>query len=135
VARIVEDQALDLDWQSSISHASSLTGRSWPEAVQAWTAAGGQISLRQSQLSFSKARLTLSGGPLTVAADGHLEGDLAADLGEIVSAVARAGTGASIPGSSVSPDAPPKALNASLSLKDGKIHLGPLPIAASPRIF
>lgn len=133
VARITEEQPLTLDWQSSINHASSLRGRSWPDAVRAWSAAGGQIILRNSELTSSKARLTLSGGPITVGPDGRLVGNLKADLGEIVTAVARAGTGTPVPGANIGTR--PETLNASLSLRDGKIHLGPLPIAPSPRIF
>ena len=65
---------LDLTWDSRLSHLSALHGKDWPAAVQAWTAAGGAMSVAAAKLSLGGLSLEGSGGTLTVGDDGRLRG-------------------------------------------------------------
>ena len=66
--------AMDLEWDSRLTHLSALKGRDWPSAVRAWTAAGGSVTVADASLGLNHLGLQGSGGPLTVGDDGRLRG-------------------------------------------------------------
>ena len=66
--------AIDLSWDTRLSHVSALKGRDWPSAVRAWTAAGGTMSVADADLGLDRLALHGSGGPLGVGDDGRLRG-------------------------------------------------------------
>jgi hypothetical protein len=66
--------ALDMTWDSRLSHRSALKGRDWPAAVRAWTAAGGTLTVANAAIGLDRLALEGSGGPLTVGDDGRLRG-------------------------------------------------------------
>ncbi|MDB5459936.1 MAG: hypothetical protein JWO72_1677 [Caulobacteraceae bacterium] len=65
---------LDLTWDSRLSHLSALRGRDWPSAVQAWTAAGGAMTMANAKIALGGLALEGAGGSLTVGPDGRLRG-------------------------------------------------------------
>jgi hypothetical protein len=121
-------------------HADAVTGRAWPQAVQAWSAAGGRIEARQLRLTTAASELDVHGAGLTVDGEGRLEGVLSgrithaprvlADLaaaGIIAPDAARTATAA------IGAQAP--ATPVSLDFQAGRTTLGPVALAPAPKVY
>ncbi|MDP1632604.1 MAG: DUF2125 domain-containing protein [Caulobacter sp.] len=114
-ARVAQGRPVSLMWDLALSRMSELSGANWPAAVRRWRNAGGVITVRAAEIRGGDALLAGSGGPLTVGPDGRLEGEMKAALKE-----AKSGT---------------TALSGQVSLKDGRVVLGPLDVGPSPRLY
>lgn len=131
--------ALDATW----SKASAMTGRDWPTAVQAWTAAGGNLSVRSAAMTAGDAQLSASGGTLSVGFDGRLRGELPVELRQAPRALIAMGqTGAAPPEAAAAAaavvaarqgDAP--AAQAAITFEAGQATLGPVALGPAPRIY
>jgi hypothetical protein len=124
--------------EGTASRASALSGKSWPDLVRRWAAAGGVFEVHKGGLSAGQAELSLKSGSITADPDGRLNGkahlaltrpadDMMAlgAIGVLPSDTAAVGAGlAAIGGAS-----------ASLHFHDGKTWLGPLPLGSAPRLY
>ena len=50
-ARIAGDKPISISWDSLLSKISAFKGANWPEAVRAWTTAGGRMTVRQAGIT------------------------------------------------------------------------------------
>ena len=75
LAAIQPGKPFALTWDARLSHLSALHGGNWPAAVQAWSGAGGAMTLADAKIGFGGATLESQGGTFTVGPDGRLKGD------------------------------------------------------------
>ena len=141
--RIAQGKPITIVWDSVFSKASALKGPDWPAAVQAWTAAGGKISLRNANITAGDAQLNASTGTLTVGGDGRLRGDLAVELRQAPRALIAMGeTGAAPPEAAAAAAAvvaarqgQEAAVRAAITFEAGEATLGPVRLGPAPRIY
>jgi hypothetical protein len=120
VAGLVPLGVFGLTWDSRLSHLSALRGPNWPAVLQAWTAAGGAMTVVQGEITLGPVGLRGAGGPLTVGPDGRLRGavPLTLDPGK-----AR-GLGALLSAGPIS-----------LTFKDGHAAIGPLDLGPALKVW
>ena len=82
LGRIAQDKTASMILETRLSHVSQLRGRNWEAAVKRWSAAGGQISVQQSQLLAGDAEGKAKSGVLSVDPNGALTGSLSVALKE-----------------------------------------------------
>jgi hypothetical protein len=121
-------------------HARALTGRSWAEAVSAWTAAGGQVELRRLRLAAGDTALDAHGAGLTVGGDGRLEGALSASVTQPPRVLARL-----VAAGVVAPEAARSAgvalaargagVPVNLQFQAGQTTLGPVALLPAPKVY
>jgi hypothetical protein len=116
LARLMPKGAFGLVWDARLSHLSALHGGSWPAALQAWAAAGGQMTVADCLLKLGPLQLHGMGGPLSVGPDARLSGTLPMTLG--------AGAGGLFGLS----------LGGPLAFKDGRAFLGPIPLGRALKV-
>jgi hypothetical protein len=142
LARIAQERPVSLVWNSTVSKASAFKGRTWPEAVRAWSAAGGRMTVREAGLTAGDASLGASGGSLGVDGEGLLSGVLPVSLRQASHALAAlADAGVLAPetarAASVVVEARqtgPEAARATLTFQAGRMTLGPVAVAPAPRV-
>jgi hypothetical protein len=137
VARLAGDQPFDSAWHGTLSKASALSGRGWPDAARAWRAAGGAVTLLGGDLTAGPVRLNVGGGQLDVGSDGRLTGQILLDLPTAPAALAAFGHAGAIDLSAahaltavVGPSA-----KADLTFQAGETSFGPVAIGPAPRIY
>jgi hypothetical protein len=121
---------LELTWDSRLSHLSALRGPGWPAAVQAWTAAGGAMSVGDARIALGGLTLQGAGGSLTVDPDGRLRGVASLSVakgGGLNLGGLRLG-GVSIGGLSFSGAMP-------LRFEDGRASFGAFPVGPALKIY
>lgn len=121
--------ALDLTWDARLSHLSALRGATWPLAVQAWTAAGGVMTVANAKIALGGLGLEGSGGTFTVGPDGRLSGTTPLTVGKgggINIGGLHLG-GLNIGGLSFRGSMP-------LTFQDGRASLGAFPIGAALKV-
>src|SRR5581483_1135352 len=94
MARIAQGRPIAIKGDVIFSHASALSGRDWPQAVRAWSVAGGRLQVRQVTVAAGQALLDARSGELTVGDDGRLQGAMTATLRQApqaLSAMSQAG--------------------------------------------
>jgi hypothetical protein len=127
MARIAQDEPVDINLELILSKMSALDGSNWRSMVQSWSGAGGTASLRNATLTVGGAVLSATGGALSVGNDGRVEGGLDVDLRKAGEAISDMSGGM----------IPPQAgfAGATLRFEGGQTILGPLPIAPAPRVY
>jgi hypothetical protein len=90
-AQIAPLAPLSFRLSGELSDRSKFTGRDWTDAVRNWTEAGGSANIKQMLASVGDVSLSAKGGPLTVAYDGRLRGDLNITLRQGAAALAALG--------------------------------------------
>jgi hypothetical protein len=123
-------RSLDLTWDSRLSHLSALKGPGWGPAVQAWTAAGGVMTVADAKLKLGGLTLQGAGGALTVGPDGRLRGSTPLSVGQgggINLGGLRIG-GLSVGGLSFTGAMP-------LTFEDGRARFGAFPIGAALKVY
>lgn len=141
--RLAGDKPVAMIWDSGLSQMSAFTGDAWPEAVRAWTAAGGRMQVRQAGLTAGDIVAGAQSGDLTVGSDGRIRGRLAVTLrqaGQAFEAMAASGL---IPAETADiAEAVTRArqgegetLNADLNFEAGRATLGPVALAPAPRVY
>ena len=142
-ARIAGEKPISILWQSTLTHMSAFRGASWPEAVRAWTAGGGQIRLRQAGLSAGEATVGSQSGTFTVGSDGRLQGAMDVTLRQAPRALSAMGdTGVIPPESAQAASAMAQArqgqgdlARATITFQAGQTTLGPVAIGPAPRVY
>jgi hypothetical protein len=143
LGRIAGGQPISTAWHGTLSNASTLTGRDWPDAAEAWAAVGGSIVILGADLDAGPAHLTASGGQLSVGLDGRLRGGLnlsLARLPETLAALGKAGLIDPAMAQGAGEIAKARAAanptaQADLAFQAGATTLGPLRIGPAPRLF
>jgi hypothetical protein len=143
IGRIAGAAAVSSAWHGTLSRASALSGRDWPQMARAWSAAGGAIALQGADLDAGPLHLQATGGQLAIGPDGRLSGGLSLGLARMPQSLAAfAQAGALDPGlargageiAQARAVASP-ASRADLSFQAGVATFGPLAIGPSPRIY
>lgn len=123
--------------QAEWSHAGAFTGPSWAGAVGQWANAGGQMDVTRLHLAAGQASLDAA-GRLGADADGRLTGALDARLRRGAQALTALGqAGVVDPGAARMAGAVLAATGerASLTFQAGRTTLGPVALAASPKVY
>jgi hypothetical protein len=121
---------LDLTWDARLSHLSAFKGATWPAMVQAWTAAGGAMSVADAKIALGGLELQGSGGTFTVGPDGRLRGSTPLGVGK-GGGLSLGGLhfgGLKIGGLSFSGSMP-------LTFEDGRAAFGAFPIGAALKVY
>lgn len=128
LARVAQDRPISANWESILGHMSAFHGRNWPEAVRAWTAAGGAISVRNASITAGDAVAEGQAGALTVGPDGRIRGELEVDLREapLGGATAAAAAASAMAGGDA---------QATLTFDGGQTLIGPLSVGPAPRVY
>lgn len=140
---IAADQPVSFAWDGRLSHISALTGRDWPTAVRAWTAAGGRMQVRPGGLTAGQAVVGITSGDLGVGADGRASGALDLSLRRAPSALNALGQSGAIPTEAAAAAAivttarqgSGEVARATLTFQAGETTLGPVALAPSPRVY
>jgi hypothetical protein len=143
LGHIAQGKPIAIALDATYAKASTMTGADWPAAVQAWTDAGGKMTVRSATLTAGDAQLNAQGGALSVGFDGRLRGDLPVELREAPRALLAMGqTGAAAPEAAAAAaavvaarqgDSP--AARASITFEAGQATLGPVALGPAPRVY
>lgn len=138
--RMAGGRPVQIAWDSRFDHASALRGDSWADAVKAWTAAGGRLTVKRATLTAGDAVVAIDGGALTVATDGHAQGTLPLSLRQAPRALeALEGSGVAEPAAAEAAAAqlsgPPDLARATLTFDAGRARIGPAALWNAPRIY
>ena len=144
VARIAQNKPVELNWESTFTHASALKGRDWPGVVKSWRDAGGRLSVSaNSRITGGEAVFAVKSGDLGVSPTGRLAGRLDTELKEAPRALMVMGqegkvepivASAAAVAAATQQDAN-QAFPALILFEDDKVKLGPLPLMESPRVY
>ena len=143
LGRLAVGQPMSSAWHGTLSKASSLAGRDWPDAAKAWASAGGVIDIMAGDLDVGAVKLNASGGQLSVGPDGRLQGGVSLALGQLPAAVSAFGdAGALEPVAAhnaavvaqASTAGDPNA-KATLNFQAGATTFGPVSIGPAPRVY
>ncbi|MBN9320451.1 MAG: hypothetical protein BGN86_06865 [Caulobacterales bacterium 68-7] len=128
LARVAQDRPISANWESILGHMSAFRGRNWPDAVRAWTAAGGAINVRNASITAGDAVAEGKTGDLTVGPDGRLRGELEVDLREapLSGETAAAAAVSALAGGGA---------QATLNFDGGQTLIGPLSVGPAPRVY
>lgn len=143
LGRIAQDRPVSINWESTLDKMSAFKGQTWPAAVQAWTAAGGSVTVRTAGMTAGEAVISAKSGALTVGPDGRVRGALQAELREAPSNVGDLAQGGAITPEAVMAAAAAAmaqragggVAQAGLTFDDGQTFLGPLPVGPAPRVY
>ena len=139
IARVAAGGPISVVADGIYSQASALSGGSVPAAFRNWSQAGGDLHLRRLTLSAGQARVDARPGILRVAPTGRLSGQLNVSLrqaDQLLGGLAESGA--------LSPQSASQALRATaaqpvvtvpLGFANGRTHLGPADVGASPKLF
>ncbi len=142
-ARIAGDRPVTMTWNSTLSKMSSFQGRTWPDAVRHWAAAGGQMTVRSAGITAGDAVIGVRAGKLSVGSDGRLAGGLDVTLRHAPRALGILGEAGVIP----QPNAEAAVAvaqarqgggdvaQARLTFQAGQTTLGPVAIGPAPKIY
>lgn len=143
LGQIAQGKPIAIAWDSTFSKASAMRGADWPRAVQAWTDAGGKLTVREASMTAGDAQLNASSGTLGVGFDGRLRGDLQVELRQAPRALIAMGqTGAAPPEAAAAAAAVVAArqgsgptASAAITFEAGQATLGPVAIGPAPRVY
>lgn len=136
-------QPVALSWNSTLSKMSAFDGPSWSEAVRNWTASGGAMTVRDAGITAGQARLGVKGGRVSAGSDGRAVGALDLTLSQTSNVLTAMGQAGLIPQETAEAAAvvararqgPGGEMNAALTFQAGRTTLGPVAIAAAPKIY
>lgn len=143
LARIAANDPVTLGLDGELSHASALSGKSWPDLVRRWAAAGGGLDIAQGGISAGASMLSLDKSRITADASGRAAGKLSLSLTRASDGMMALGEIGVLPRDTASAAAGLAALrsptgsvfNASLTFDGGRTLIGPLPIGSAPRLY
>lgn len=142
-ARIAGRDPITIGLEGELSNASALSGKSWPDLVRRWAAAGGGLDIAQGGLSAGPAMLSLNKSRITADSNGRASGKLSLSLTQASDGMMALGEIGVLPRETASAAAGLAALrspsgsafDASLTFDAGRTLIGPLPIGAAPRLY
>jgi hypothetical protein len=141
--RIAAGKPVALVWNSTLSKMSAFAGEDWSGAVQRWSDAGGQMTVRDtSKLTAGDALVAVRSGTLGVGRDGRLRGVLDVGLRQAPRALSEmAQTGVLPPTAADAATAVAAArqegdsARATLNFEAGQITLGPVALGPAPPVY
>lgn len=142
-ARIAGDKPISIVWNATLTKMSAFSGRDWPDAVRRWTAAGGQMNVRQAGVTAGDALIGASAGSLTVGSDGRVRGVLPVTLRQAPRALGAMGeSGVMSPETAQAAATVAQAreganqtAQATLNFEAGRTTLGPVAIGPAPKVY
>ncbi len=143
MGRIAQGKPIAIVWDSVFSKASTLKGRDWPATVQAWTGAGGKLTVRSAAMTAGDAQLNASSGTLGVGFDGRLRGDLQVELRQAPRALIAMGQAGVAPPEAAAAAAAVvaarqgdgAAASAAITFEAGQATLGPVALGPALRVY
>lgn len=143
LARLAADKPVAVIWDASLGKMSAFAGNDWPAAVRAWTAAGGQMQIRQAGLTAGEVSLGAQSGALSVGSDGRLRGAIDVSVRQAARALAEMGSAGLISPETAQIAAAVAsarqgegdAIRATLNFEAGRTTLGPVALAPAPRAY
>jgi hypothetical protein len=143
MARIAGDKPISLTWNSTLSKMSAFSGADWPDAIRKWTAAGGQMTVRNAGLTAGDALIGVRTGRLGVGVDGRLTGSMEVNLREAPRAIGVMGEQGLIPQPNADAamavaqarQAGAEAAQATITFQAGQTTLGPVAVGPAPRVY
>lgn len=140
LAHLAGGKPVNLAAEATYDHAGALAGPSWSSTVETWALAGGTLALRRLRLQAGDVALEAHGSGLAADADGRLTGTLEARLAHGEEALSRLAQGSIVDpaaarlGEVVLRTAPAPA-NVRLVFQAGRTTLGPVALAAAPKVY
>jgi hypothetical protein len=142
-ARIAGDRPISITWNSTLSKMSAFDGDTWPEAVQHWVGAGGQMTVRNAGVTAGDAVIGSTGGTLTVGTDGRVRGQLPVTLRQAPRALDAMGASGVLPKDTAEAAASvaearqgaDQQAHATLDFEAGRTTLGPVDIGPAPKVY
>lgn len=143
LARLAGDKPIAMQWKSTFSKASAFSGANWPQAVRAWTAAGGKLSVRNAGLTAGEPIAGVSGGTISVEPDGRASGGLTLTLthpGRAFDALAAEaiidpGVAQSANDVARARQGPGDTAQAELGFQAGRTTFGPVSLGPAPKVY
>jgi hypothetical protein len=143
LGRIAGDGPISIAWNATLSKISAFRGEDWPAAVRNWTAAGGEMHVRQAGLTAGQALIGVKSGTLTAGADGRLRGALDVTLREAPRALSVMGQAGAIEPERADAAALVAAARqgtgdiatATINFEAGQTTLGPVGLAPAPKVY
>jgi hypothetical protein len=141
--RVAGDKPISIAWNATLSKMSAFRGPDWPNAVRAWTDAGGRMNVRQAGVTAGEAVLTANSGTLTVGSDGRARGVIDVTLRQAPRALSAMGETGMIPQERADAAAAVAAARegsgdiakATINFEAGQATLGPVAIGPAPRVY
>ena len=142
LGRIAGDKPISIEWDGRMSKISAFHGADWPGAVRAWTAAGGQMSVKRGGLTAGDALIGVNSGLLRVGVDGRVQGVLDVSLRQAPRALGTMGATGTIPKDRADAAAAVATARqegdvarATLNFEAGQTTLGPVALAPAPKVY
>ena len=143
LGHVAQGKPIAIALDATYTKASTMHGADWPRAVQAWTDAGGKLTVSSATLTAGDAQLNALGGTLSVGFDGRLRGDLLVELRQAPRALIAMGqTGAAPPEAAAAAAAvvaarqgDGAAAQANITFEAGQATLGPVAIGPALRVY
>jgi hypothetical protein len=142
LGRIAGEKPISIEWDGRLSKISAFRGEDWPDAVRAWTNAGGQMSVKRGGLTAGDAVIGANSGTLRVGTDGRLRGVLDVSLRQAPRALGAMGTAGTIPQDRAAAAAAVAVARqegdlarATINFEAGQTTLGPVAIAPAPKVY
>lgn len=140
--RIAGDKPVSIVWNSTLSKISSFHGGDWPDAVRAWSDAGGRMTVRDAKLTAGEALIETTASTLAVGPDGRLRGVMPVSLRQApkaLGAMAQTGvlpeTTASAASAVAAARQTGEVTRATINFEAGQMTLGPVAVGPAPRIY
>lgn len=138
LGQLAAGKPVTLTAEAIFDHASAFSGGSWPRAVQAWAGAGGTLALRRLSLQAGGVAVDARGWGLSADVDGRLAGTLQVRLTHGEAALARlANAGVIDPAAArlAAVVVGARGGSATLGFEAGRTTLGPVALAAAPKVY
>ena len=144
LAVMVGARPLTIEIKAWAAKIAALHGRDWPSAVRAWTAAGGEISLYEGQITATQGPSVVANqGTLNVSDDGRLSGTLPSTLNGAAPLLRNLGAARVIDANAAdlaasvveARTAGAPTAKVDIGFQAGVTTLGPVAIAPAPRVF
>ena len=135
LGRIAQDKTASMILETRLTHVSQLRGRDWAAAVKRWSAAGGQISVQQSQLLAGDAEGKAKSGVLSVDADGALTGSLSVALKERADLTQPIKTPEQALAAVAQAAGQEPVIEADLNFRNGRSYLGLIDTGPAPKVY
>ncbi|WP_454717044.1 DUF2125 domain-containing protein [Caulobacter segnis] len=135
LGRLAQDKTASMLLETRLSHVSQLRGRNWEAAVKRWSAAGGQITLQQSQLLAGDAEGKIKSGVLSVDDQGRVTGSLNAALKERTMPGQPITTPEQAVAAAAQAMGAEPVIEADLKFQNGRTYLGILDTGPAPTVY
>lgn len=135
LGRIAQDKTASMILETRLSHVSQLRGRNWEAAVKKWSAAGGQITLQQSQLLAGDAEGKAKSGVLSVDPEGRVTGALEVALKERADLSQPIRTPEQALAAAAQAVGQEPIIEASLKFQNGRTFLGVIDTGPAPTVY